>query len=119
MVRKIYSRQRKCKQILEQRFANCKFASVRPDWLKNPETGRNLELDCYNEELKLALEYNGYQHYVFPSKWCKTKYKFDKLQERDAYKKKRCQEMGIRLIIIKYDVINLQSYIYTCLKDMK
>jgi hypothetical protein len=36
-----------------------RFKSVRPGWLENPLTGRNLELDCYNEYLKLALEYNG------------------------------------------------------------
>jgi hypothetical protein len=31
------------------------FLKIRPDWLKNKE-GNNLELDMYNDELKLAIE---------------------------------------------------------------
>jgi hypothetical protein len=54
--------QHRCHIILEI-LTGRQFMSVRPYWLKNPETGRNLELDCYNEEYRLALEYNGVQHY--------------------------------------------------------
>lgn len=42
-----------------------KFNPARPDWLKNPHTGRNMELDCYNEKLGIAVEYNGRQHYEY------------------------------------------------------
>ena len=41
------------------------YKSIRPDWLKNPLTGKNLELDLYEEKDKVALEYNGSQHYSF------------------------------------------------------
>ena len=58
-----YSKKQKlCNDILEE-YYNKHFFSVRPNWLKNYETGYNLELDCYNDELKVALEYNGEQHY--------------------------------------------------------
>jgi hypothetical protein len=33
---------------------------VRPDFLKNPATGRNLEIDCFNNQLKIGLEYQGF-----------------------------------------------------------
>ena len=45
-------------QILEQ-ISNYKFKKTRPKFLNG------LELDGYNQELKLAIEYNGAQHYVF------------------------------------------------------
>ena len=44
------------------------FTSCRPDFLQSPKTGSNLELDGYNEELGIAFEYNGRQHYEYPNK---------------------------------------------------
>ena len=41
------------------------FVKIRPNFLKNEKTGSNLELDCFNKELKIAVEYNGKQHYKF------------------------------------------------------
>ncbi|XP_026331166.1 uncharacterized protein LOC113238558 [Hyposmocoma kahamanoa] len=55
-----------CVAHLEERFPGRKFPKHKTlRWLTNPETGRHLELDCYNEELRLAVEYNGRQHYEF------------------------------------------------------
>ena len=55
-----------CRKVLESIFGK-PFPSSRPDFLRNPVTGgiHNLELDCYNHELGLAVEYNGIQHYKF------------------------------------------------------
>jgi len=54
-----------CRKTLESIF-NKPFNKARPDFLRNPVTGNfNLELDCFNPELKLAVEYNGIQHYKF------------------------------------------------------
>ena len=47
--------ERKCKRIIQKIFRK-PFTKIRPDFLKNPETNRNLELDLYNEELKIAVE---------------------------------------------------------------
>lgn len=33
------------------------------DWLKTKEGGRHLEIDIWIEELQMAIEYNGIQHY--------------------------------------------------------
>ena len=54
----------KAKIILEYIFKR-PFSRVRPNFLNNPITGQNLEIDLYNEELKLGVEINGNQHYSF------------------------------------------------------
>lgn len=87
-----------------ERFFGKPFVRVRPDFLRNPETGKNLELDGYNEELKIAFEYNGIQHYHFPSYFTKNEEDFKKQLRRDKFKLERCNELGIYLIIIPYSV---------------
>lgn len=92
-----------CRDYLENAF-DVKFPNCRPEWLVNPETGYKLELDCYNEELKIAVEYNGEQHYVFPNVFHKTKEQFDAQIRRDKYKEQLCKENGVVLISVPYDV---------------
>ena len=72
------------------------FPNVRPDWFVSEE-GNSLEIDMYNEELKLAFEYNGIHHYepVFGQEY------LEKTQIRDSYKSKLCEKFGIKLIHIK------------------
>jgi hypothetical protein len=50
-----------CRRILESIYHPYTFPSVRPDFLKNPATGRNLEIDCFNNQLKIGLEYQGFR----------------------------------------------------------
>ncbi len=92
-----------CKKVLEDLYGQ-PFITVRPDFLKNPETGRNLELDLYNAKLKLAVEYNGEQHYVFPNCFHKTETEFINQVRRDQYKKQKCSELNIHLINVPYTV---------------
>ncbi len=40
------------------------FIKIRPDWLLN-NRGNRMEIDMYNKDLNLAIEYNGVQHYKF------------------------------------------------------
>lgn len=91
-----------CRQILEEIYG-LPFPNCRPDWLKNI-TGHNLELDCYNEVLKIALEYNGEQHYIFPNFTNCSYREFVAQQQRDALKKKLCEEHGVKLIVVPYIV---------------
>ena len=102
--------EQECRDILELIFGG-KFPTKRPNFLKNPETGRNLELDCYNEELKLALEYNGKQHYVYPNAFHKSKQDFMQQLRRDRYKKLRCDQEGVFLITVPYNVPNIRDHI--------
>ena len=101
-----------CKRILEKQY-NKKFTKIRPEFLKNPKSGRNLELDMYNNDLKLALEYQGAQHRVYTPYFHKSYEDFLSQVERDTYKKKKCEEEGIKLICVpdtvKYK--DLETYI--------
>ena len=108
-----------CRWYIENRF-NRPFPTVRPTFLKSPETGCNLELDCYNEDMKLALEYNGRQHYVFGTSntFHNAEYEFIAQVKRDQYKKKVCDDMEITLIIVPYTVSHedIPDYIESKLK---
>jgi len=88
------------------------FPTVRPNFLKNPETKRNLELDCYNEQLKIAAEYNGEQHYNFPNRFHKTRQEFMKQVRRDRLKAEICELRGIHLITIPWTINHQQIPIY-------
>jgi hypothetical protein len=95
------------------------FSSVKPEWLLNPETNKSLELDGYNDELKLAFEYNGIQHYN-NSFYTKTRNTLSKQQQRDIIKNKICNEKGIKLITIPYIIDNeeIKNYIIIELKKL-
>ena len=80
------------------------FTTIRPDFLRNPETGRNLELDCYNEQLKIAVEYHGKQHYVHPNFTGQTKEQFDKQRSRDQLKLDLCDHHGVYVVTVPYTV---------------
>lgn len=101
-----------CRKILEKIYGDS-FNTIRPDWLKSPKTGKNLELDCYNEKLKLALEFNGKQHYAYTPYFHKSKKDFFAQVHRDDWKRKKCQAQGITLIEIPYWVteIDMEKYI--------
>ena len=92
-----------CKQVIEEIY-NAPFYCVRPDFLKNPETGRNLELDLYNDFYKIAVEYDGLQHSIFPNSFHKTREEFLNQVRRDEFKIDMCDKHGIYLIRVPYNV---------------
>lgn len=92
-----------CRSIAENIF-KMKFPSKRPKFLNNPLSDRNLELDCYCEELGIAIEYNGIQHYKYPNPFHKTKKEFMKQLERDKFKKEMCRVNDIFLIVVPYTI---------------
>jgi hypothetical protein len=109
----------KCRKIIED-ILKRPFSSVRPDFLKYPKTGRNLELDMYNKELNLAFEYQGLQHRKFTPFFHSCYKDFTNQLERDEFKKNKCKELGIRLIeipdTIKND--NLYQFINDSIKEI-
>jgi hypothetical protein len=95
----------------------------RPNWLRNPETGKNLELDIQFKDIQSAIEVSGIQH-GRPIDGLQAKYElvpqtfwqrlwgekskrrivegsakagFDKQLRHDAWKIQRCQEWGVKL----------------------
>ena len=83
--------------IIEAFFNDNNFKTKYPDWLKYK--GNNLELDGFNEELNIAFEYQGIQHYK------KVFYQSDEdlrqLKLRDRSKKTKCKNRDVTLIIVK------------------
>ena len=108
----MYKTEELCRTVIE-RLTNKYFPTCRPVFLQNPRTGRNLEFDGYNHELKIAFERQGEQHYeyntgrsLFKDKYIngalhKTGFQQWKEQiQRDIYKQTVCRVLGIELIII-------------------
>lgn len=93
-----------CKKILQSIYRK-PFLKVRPHFLRNDVTGgNNLELDCYNPELKLAVEYNGIQHYNFVPFFHKNKEAFLNQKYRDELKRRMCRDKNIVLLEVPYTV---------------
>ena len=104
-----------CRKYLERRFGKS-FKNVRPEFLRNQVTSAgnrqiNLELDCYNPELRLAIEYNGAQHYKFIPYFHKNREAFLNQKYRDEMKKYKCKDMGIVLIEVPYNTKNIEGHI--------
>ena len=95
------TREERCRDIFEE-ITGKAYPTVRPDFLKNPKTGRNLELDGYCHELKSAFEYQGYQHYKYPNKYHKTREEFFDQLDRDQFKVEACAKAGMHLTVIPY-----------------
>ena len=91
---------RRCIELITKK----QFMKIRHPKLKNPITGSFLELDCYNDDLRLGIEYQGQQHYKYIPHFHKTKAEFQLQQYRDWIKKKKCEEEGIKLIEVPYDI---------------
>tara|TARA_R110002167_G_scaffold339591_1_gene547441 strand:- start:49 stop:1068 length:1020 start_codon:yes stop_codon:yes gene_type:complete len=80
-------------------FGKFEFPNIRPEWLRNPETGRALELDCYNEELAIAFELQGRHHYK-PIKAWGGEERFAKVIRRDSHKLTGCGKRRVQLFRI-------------------
>lgn len=92
-----------CRECLKSIYG-VPFPNVRLNLLKNENTGKNLELDCFNKDLNIAVEYNGASHYHFIPYFHKTYDKFVESINRDEYKKIMCKNNGIKLIVVPYNL---------------
>ncbi|WP_143279598.1 hypothetical protein [Burkholderia cenocepacia] len=74
---------------------NLRLVKSKPKWNVNKKTGRLLELDGYDDAKKIAVEFQGEQHFmpnVFPYADLR------KIQERDAQKVINCENNNVKLI---------------------
>ena len=99
----------KCANILSKLLNKTPKQNFRPKWLTNPKTNYPLEIDVYFPELKIAVEYNGAQHYkpvTLGGCSKKTASKiFKGVQQRDRIKKELIDSQPDKVrhfIIIKY-----------------
>jgi hypothetical protein len=83
-----------------EELTGMRWCKQRPDWLRNPKTGAAMELDMVCEELGMAVEYNGAQHYTYPNRFHSSMEQFDEQQERDRIKRELCGRHGVRLVEI-------------------
>jgi hypothetical protein len=113
------SGEKECRRVLQKIF-NKPFKNCRPDFLLNPVTGGrfNLELDCYEESLKLAVEYNGVQHYKFIPYFHKNKEAFYNQKYRDDMKQRLCKDNRVNLIEVPntIQVSNIEEFLRKNLK---
>ncbi len=100
-------------RIIFEKLFDVKFDTIRPDFLKNPESGYNLELDGFNVTKNIAFEVQGIQHSRYSSYFHRTRSKFIEQIRRDIYKEYICKKCGIVLIVIPFNVKlrNLEQYI--------
>jgi len=80
------------------------FYKIRPDFLKNEATGRNLEIDLFNKNLGFGVEIQGIQHYKFSPRFHLSEQNFIEQQKRDQLKLRKCENIGIKIIEIPYHV---------------
>ncbi len=109
--------EKRCRAILEKIYKK-DFPTVRPNWLKNPATKRNLEIDCYNHDLKIGLEYSPDSSHTTVGSFHKTKESLLYQMRKDEYKAKKCRQLGITLIIVpSWATSDLKGYIVRKLQD--
>jgi hypothetical protein len=89
------------RQIFE-RFTCKKFLKC-----KNIFSNPLYELDGYNDEILIAFEHQGIQHYEYIPFFHRNGISdFHKQQERDLLKRDECLKLGIRLIEVSYTLDN-------------
>jgi hypothetical protein len=85
--------------VMEQIFG-FEFKRVRPSWLKN-DRNVPMELDGYSQDLKIAFEYQGRQHYEILHFLVDQDLK--RIQKNDRLKAKICKERGVSLFIFTHE----------------
>jgi len=105
--------ERLCRFIMESIF-NTKFPKSRPDWLIGSK-GNLLEYDGYSQELNLAFEYHGQQHYREVSHFHKRRRSFEDQKIDDNEKLVSSEIRNVKVVVFPYfqegislvDAINL------------
>lgn len=109
--------EKECRRVLEK-YTGLPFPKQRPSFLRNYISDHVLELDCFNDDLKIAVEYNGEQHYKFIPHFHATKDSFYNLKYKDDIKQRLCKEHNVKLIVVPYTVplADIEAYILNELK---
>ena len=76
------------------------ISNYRPDFLYNPYTGCNLEIDIWIPNKNIAIEVDGIQHYEYTPYYHANIDDFIQQRMRDVSKDVRLKHLGIKLIRI-------------------
>ena len=97
--------------IFETIFEGLRFPTCRPAFL-NTQKGRYLELDGYCDQIRVAFEYQGQQHYD-PNNFFNRLGTglFAALRSRDERKLALCEDAGVRLVVVPYMVKDRWAFI--------
>ena len=87
-----------CRTAVERLFSK-RFSRKRLQGMRSSK-GVPLELDIYSEELQMAVEHHGAQHYSAQENWGGPN-AFRKQQARDEIRRKFCEDAGILLIEVR------------------
>ena len=88
-----------CRAVIETAFKKKFENGYFFDWLIN-SNGKKMQLDGYNNSLKLAFEYQGIQHTKIFKIWNINESTLKKRKKDDQTKVTLCKKMGIKLIQI-------------------
>jgi len=108
--------ERVCKVALENGLGRS-FPKARPEWLVN-ERGNLMELDGYCEQLGIAFEYNGRQHYKNNKFFHRDDASLDQRMRDDEVKSQLCRNHDVRLITVPFTVgiDDISNFFYEELK---
>lgn len=74
--------------------------------------GDRLKLDVYCPKYNMAAEFHGRQHFYYTERFFDSKYDFEEAQKRDLKKIERCKELGIVLIVFRYNDSLTEQSVY-------
>ena len=86
-------------QLVREKFEQifqCTFTKCRPPWMLG------LELDGFSNDLKLAFEFNGIQHYEFVPYFHRNKAELEVQQQNDRKKIDLCTSAGVQLYVVPH-----------------
>lgn len=79
--------------------------------------GERLMLDVYCPKYKLAAEYHGRQHFYYTEHFHGNKEGFRDSQRRDARKEELCRDLGIALVIFRYNDVLTEDAVFERMLD--
>jgi hypothetical protein len=90
----------RCVRLCFESLFAAEFPKKKPDWLLS-DSGRPLELDGFNEDLKIAFEHQGRQHAELARFfYLGNENALERRIYLDRRKKRLCKQKGVRLICV-------------------